>query len=61
MGKVRFSTYEHRAMAKTATGMADKLIAGEGIKKAMVIASLVNEMIIANYKSLKRKYPKEYA
>lgn len=60
MGAVRFSTYEHRAMARTATGIADKLIASEGIRKARIIASLANENVIANYKSLKRKYPKEY-
>ena len=60
MGKIRFTTEDYRTMARIARGVADKLIAGEGIRKARIIASLVNEMIIANYKSLKRNYPKEY-
>lgn len=61
MGKPRLTTGDHKHIAHVATGIANKLIAGEGIRTAKLIASLVNEKVISSYKSLKREHPKEYS
>jgi len=60
MGKDRLTTEDHRKIARTADGIAKKIIAGEGIRRALLIAKAVNEKVIANYKSLRRNHPNEY-
>ena len=59
--KKRLTTDDHRNINRIADGIAKKIIAGGGIRRALLIAKAVNEKVIANYKSLKRKYPKEYS
>lgn len=56
----RLKTSDYQEISHIATNIANSLIAGYSIRKALLISNSIHEKILANYKRLKEKYPDEY-